>query len=161
MMPVSKAPSAKVLANRAAKITMNRAALDAAGLGIADGLFTLGTQIIADASAAAPRDPKVAAKRGVPMLKDTGHCSVWAMGKLVSGDSALAASSQKPRGLKTPADQIVLVVWFSSPIAHFAERGTVHERPRPFLLPAFNRNIPNAAKFVPPAMAKRVAAVPG
>ena len=35
-MPVSKAPSVKVLANRAAAIVMNQAALDAAGLGIAD-----------------------------------------------------------------------------------------------------------------------------
>ena len=159
-MAISKAPSAKVLANRAAKIEMNRAALDAAGLGIADGLYTLGTRIIADASSRAPRDAAEAAKRGVPMMADTGHCAVWAMGRLVAGDSSLAASSQKPRGLKLPADQIVLVMWFSSPLAHFAEHGTVKEAPRPFFLPALNRNIPHASKYVLPAMAKRIAAAP-
>jgi hypothetical protein len=156
-MPVSAAPSAKVLANRAAAIVMNQAALDAAGLGIADGLFALGTQIIADASSRAPKDAAEAAKRGVPMMADTGHCAVWAMGKLVAGDSSLAASSQKPRGLKVPADQMVLVMWFSSPLAHFAEHGTVKEAPRPFFLPAVNAGVPGTGKYVLPAMAARIA----
>ena len=156
-MPVSAAPSAKVLANRAAVIVMNQAALDAAGLGIADGLFALGTQISADASSRAPRDPAKAAKRGYPMMADTGHCAVWAMGKLVEGDSSLAASSQKPRGLKLPADQIVLVMWFSSRLAHLAEHGTVKEAPRPFFLPAVNAAIPGTGQYVLPAMAARIA----
>ena len=43
-------PSAKILANRAAKVVMNRAALDAAVLGMADALLAVGQQIIDDAS---------------------------------------------------------------------------------------------------------------
>lgn len=167
-MPSPKAPSAKLLARRGAQVVMNKAAFDALHQGAADGLIELGAQIIADASkgpggsgVGSLRDPEAAAERGVPMMLDTGYTSVWALGKLVSGSTAVAASKNKPKGMKTPKDQVVLVAAFSSPLSHFAERGTVNEVARPFLLPAFSRGVPGAAKFVVPAMGKRVRAVPG
>lgn len=159
-MPSPKAPSAKLLARRGAVVVMNKAAIDALQMGMADGLIELGERIIADARANAPRDPETAAKRGVPMLADTGFASVWALGKLVSGSTAVAASKNKPRGLKTPKDQVVLVTAFASPIAHLVELGTVKMNARPFLIPALNANVDNAARFVVPAMGKRVKAVP-
>lgn len=159
-MPSPKAPSAKLLARRGAKIVMNRAALDAAQFGIADGLLEIGQRIIAEASARAPRDPEIAAKRGVPMMADTGYVSVWALGKLVSGSTEVAASKNKPRGFSVPKDQVVMVAAFSSPLSHFAELGTIKETARPFLTPAFNAHIGGAAETVIPAMGKRVRAVP-
>lgn len=160
-MPSPKVPSAKVLANRAKKVVMNRAALDAMQIGMADVLLATGQRIIADASkgpggsgVGSLRDPEAAAKRGVPMMLDTGHVGVWGLGKKIGGDM-----TAKPRGLKTPKDQVVMVAAFASPLAHFAELGTIKEIARPFLTPAFNRGIPGAADAVPAAMAKRVRAV--
>jgi hypothetical protein len=156
-MPSPAIPSARVLANRANRVVMNRAALTALQLGMADGLLELGRQIIADAAAHAPRDPEIAAKRGVPMMADTGHVVVYALGKKVGGDEG---NTGKPRGMRTPANQVVLGVWFSSPLSHFAELGTIKEIAHPFLTPAFDRHITDAAKFVVPAMGRRVKAVP-
>jgi hypothetical protein len=156
-MPYSKAPSAKILANRKARVIMNRAALDELQLGMADGLLQLGQQIIAEARANAPRDPEIAAKRGVPMMADTGHCVVYALGKKVGGEEG---GTGKPRGMKTPKDQVVLGVYFSSPIAHFAELGTIVEPARPFLTPALMSNIGNAGPYVKAAMNKRAASAP-
>lgn len=159
-MPSPKAPSAALLARRGAQIVWNKAAVDALYAGMADALIEIGGRVIDDASAHAPRDPATAAKRGVPMMADTGYVSVWALGKLVSGSAEVAASKNKPRGLKVPADQVVMVAAFSSPISHFAELGTIKEIARPFLLPAFNRGLPGAESVIVPAMGKRVKAVP-
>lgn len=154
-MPSPKIPSAKLLERRAAKVVMNHAALDAVQMGMADGLLAMGQRILADAVANAPRDPEIAAKRGVPMMADTGHVVVYALGKKVGGDG------DKPRAMRVPKDQAVMAVYFSSPLSHFAELGTVKERARPFLLPAFNRGIPGTSKYVLPSISKRVRAVPG
>ncbi len=172
-MPYSKVPSAKVLANRAAKVVMNRAALDAAVLGIADALLVTGQAILADASANAPRDPATAQKRGVPMMADTGILGVWAAGKKVGGGmvgkprvTTIVESKAIPgtfRSLRrvaaTPANEAVMFVGFSSPIAHFAELGTIKETARPFLTPALNRNLGTlGTSLVVPAMGKRIRA---
>jgi hypothetical protein len=157
-VPSPKVASPKLIARRAARVVMNRAALDAAQLGMADALLEIGQRIIADASANAPRDPETAAKRGVPMMADTGHVVVYALGKKVGGDEG---NTGKPRGMKTAKGRADLGVWFSSPISHFAELGTIKEIARPFLTPAFNRNIAGAASTVVPAMGKRIRAVPG
>ena len=160
-MPSPKVPSARVLQNRANRVVMNKAALDAGQLGIADGLAEIGARIVADYAATAPRDPEIAAKRGVPMMADQGRFSVFALGKLVAGDTGRTASQNKPRGVKTPKDEVVLVVYVASPIAHFSELGTVKEVAHPTLSPAFNANIGGADQIVGPAMGKRIAAVPG
>jgi len=168
-MPYSKAPSAKVLANRAAKVVMNRAALDDAVLGMADALLAVGQQILDDASQNAPRDPEAAARRGVPMMADTGALGVWAAGKKVGGGMVGKPRATKvidtmagPRSVRrvasTPKDEAVLFVGFASKIAHFAELGTIKETARPFLTPALNRNLGTlGASLVVPAMGKRIA----
>jgi len=150
-MPSPKTPSAALVARRQAKVTLNHAALDALTMGIADGLADLGDAIIADASSNAPRDPDIAAKRGVPMMKGTGHWGVFVDGKQVSGEPG------KPKGLTVVAGQVVLWVGFGSPLSHFAERGTIKEPPHPFLLPAVERFVPGTKKFVLPAMEARAA----
>ena len=159
-MPSPKVASARTIANRAAKIVYNKAAVDALYAGMVDGLLEIGETIRADYQATAPRDPEIAAKRGVPMMADSAHVAVWGLGKLVSGDTTVAAGANKPRGIKTPADQVVMTVYVSSPIAHFSELGTIKEVAHPALLPAFNRGVPGAEKVLVPAMGKRIRAVP-
>jgi hypothetical protein len=150
---------ARLIGRRQAKIVWNKSALDAMYAGMADGLIEIGERIIADARDTAPRDPEAARVRGVPMMADTGFISVWGQGKLVHGSAQVAASKNKPRGVRTPKDQVVLVAAFASPIAHFNELGTVKMVAHPFLLPAFNRGVPGAEKVLVPAVGKRVRAV--
>ncbi len=151
-MPSPKVASARVIANRKARVVMNRAALDELGLRIADGLIELGDVILADAVDHAPRDPEKAAERGVPMMADTGKFVVYAGGKKVGGDEG---GTGKPRGMRTPKDQAVLGVWFSSPLSHFAELGTIKETARPFLGPAFSAHLGDIGPCLERAMAQR------
>ena len=137
------------------------AALDAAQLGIADGLIEIGARIVADYAANAPRDPEAAAARGVPMMADQGVSAVFAGGKLVGGDTTKTASQNKPRGVRTPKDQVVLVAYVASPLAHLVELGTVKMQARPTLIPAFDAALPGAAQLIPEGIAARVKAVPG
>lgn len=154
-MPSPRAPSAKLLARRGAQVVMNKAALDAAQLGIADGAEELGRAILADAKAHAPDAPPYG--QG---LIESGVTAVWALGKLVAGDTSKAASKNKPRGMKVPKDQIVMFVGFEAPHAHLLELGTINMPAQPFLTPSFNRHISGAERFVVPAMGKRIKAVP-
>lgn len=146
-------PSPRVLLNRQVRIDMHRTTLTALQLGMADALLEIGEAILADAVAHAPRDAEAAAARGVPMMADTGGVQVWALGKRAGG-----VWEKRPRGGATPHDQVVMFVGFGSPLAHFAELGTIKENARPFLLPAFNRHIGNLAGVVVPAMGKRARA---
>jgi hypothetical protein len=157
-MPSPPVPSARVLQNRANRVVMNRAALDAAQLGIADGLIAIGAQIVADYAANAPRDPETAAARGVPMMADQGKFVVYALGKKVGGDEG---GTGKPRAMRTPKDQVVLGVWVASPLAHLVELGTVKMQARPTLLPSFDARLPGAAQLIPDNIAARIKAVPG
>ncbi len=150
----------RTVTRRETKIVYNRAAVDALYAGAVEGVDELCTTIRDDAVAHAPRDAAKAAERGVPMMADTARVAVYAMGKLVSGTGERTASGNKPKGAATPADQIVGFVMFDSPIAHFAELGTIKEVARPFLLPAFSAHIADAAKCVLPAISRRVNAVP-
>jgi hypothetical protein len=156
-VPSPKIASARTIANRKARVVMNRAALDEMQLAMADGLLTLGQRIIAGAQDRARQelfpeeDAALRAKRGVPMMADTGHSAVWALGKKVGGEEGEIA---KPRGLKTPANEAVLAVWFSSPLSHFREYGTIKEPARPFLTPELMADIPNAGDDVKAAIAR-------
>lgn len=151
-MPSPKVASARTIANRKARVVMNRAALDELQRAMADALLVLGEQIIAEARDNAPRDPEIAAERGVPMMADTGSLVVYALGKKVGGDEG---GTGKPRGMKTPKDQAVLGVWFSSPLSHFHELGTVKMRATPFLTPALARNLGAVGPYVRKAMSAR------
>jgi hypothetical protein len=156
-MPSPKVASARTIANRRSRVIMNRSALDVLQLGMADGLLELGQRIIAEAQANAPRDPEAAAARGVPMMADTGHAVVYALGKKVGGEEG---GTGKPRGMKTPKDQAVLGVWFSSPLAHLNELGTIKMAAQPFLTPALMANIGDTGPYVQAAMNKRAATAP-
>ena len=151
-MPSPKVASARTIANRKARVVMNRAALDELQLAMADGLLAVGEQIIAEAQENAPRDPEAAAERGVPMMADTGHVVVYALGKKVGGDDG---GTGKPRGMKTPKDQAVLGVWFSSPISHLVELGTIKMPARPFFTPSLMSNLGDVGPYVRKAMGAR------
>jgi hypothetical protein len=151
----------RTVTRREVKIQYSKAAVDALYAGVVDGVSEVLTTIRDDAVAHAPRDPEKAAERGVPMMADTARVAVYAMGKLVSGTGERTAAGNKPKGAKTPADQVVGFVMFDSPLSHFAELGTIKEVARPFLLPAFGRHIQDAGRCVLPAIRKRISAVPG
>jgi len=151
-MPSPQVPSARVLANRQARIQLHRDSLTELQLGMADGLANLGLNIVLRASAQAPRDPESAARRGVPMLANTGGFQVWALGKRAAG-----VWEKRPRAARVPKDQVVLLVGFGSPIAHLVELGTVKMAARPFLTPALLALIPNAGEYVTGAMSRRAA----
>ena len=146
-MPSPKAPSAKLLARRAVKVVMNRAALDEISLATVDGLLEMTREVMADAMSRAPRDPETAERRGVPMMADTGTVGAWAGGKKVGGDM-----TRKPRGVK---NDLVVVGAFASPVAHLIEGGTIKMTARPFLTPALLATLPDAQGFVRAACIKR------
>jgi len=156
-VPSPKVPTARTIANRKARVILNRAALDELQLGMADGLHAIGEAIIAEARDNAPRDPEAAAERGVPMMADTGHVLTYALGKKVAGEDG---GTGKPRGMKAPKDQVVMGVWFSSPLSHFNELGTIKMAATPFLTPAVMANIGDTGPYVQAAMKKRAASAP-
>jgi hypothetical protein len=156
----------RTVTRREVKIQYNLAAVNALYAGVTDGVTEVLTTIRDDASARARvelhplEDAALRAKRGDPMIADTARVAVYAMGKLVSGTGKRTAAGNKPKGAKTPADQVVGFVMFDSWIAHFKELGTIKEIARPFLLPAWNAHIQDAARCVLPAIRKRINAVP-
>jgi len=154
---------------RRSRIEWNRAALDAMTLGMADAVQEVCYRIMDAAAARAPRDDAAARERGVPMMADTGRVAVYAGGVnksgkaaalLVSGTAERTQAGNKPRGARTPADQVVGFVMFDSPISHLVELGTVKMNARPFLTPAFNASVSGIAEIVTPAMGKRLAGTP-
>lgn len=150
-MPSPKVASARTIANRKARVVMNRAALDELGLAIADGLHAVGQKILADAIAVMGPGHLDAPPYGEGLIT-SGHVLTYAAGKKVAGEEG---QTGKPRGMKTPKDQAVLGVWFSAPHAHFAELGTIKEPARPFLTPAFAANLGDVGPYVQKAMSAR------
>jgi HK97 gp10 family phage protein len=148
-VPSPRVPTARTLANRKARVAMNYKALDEMQQAMADGLLNLGLRIILDAEARAPRDPEAAARRGIPMMADTGGVQVWAGGKRVGG-----VWEKRPRGASVPKDQAVLLVGFGSPLAHLTEFGTIKQRAQPFLTPALMANVPDTGDYVKTAITK-------
>ena len=143
-------------AKRQSQVVMNRRGLTEAQLGMADALAAIGAQTITDASRRAPRDSERAAQRGVPMMADTGHWTVYANGKRVGADDVWG-STGKPRSMRTPQGEVVLGMWFSSRLAHLIEWGTVKQIARPFFAPALNANIRDTEAYTKAAMARRLA----
>jgi len=160
-MPSPYRPSARVIGLRNARMVRNKAGFDALYAGIADGLIELGEKIIADARERAPHDAAAAAKRGVPMMRDTGRVAVFApvggKSKLVHGSTDVAAAKNRPRGVRTPNDQVVMIASFTSPLAHLQELGTVNMNAHPFLTPALMANVANAGPYVAGAMSRYAA----
>jgi hypothetical protein len=151
-MPSPRNPSARVLANRQARIEMSYQALDTLTRAMADGLLQLGEHVLEDASGRAPRDPAAAEARGIPMMGDTGGLQVWANGKRVGGTWA-----KRPKGGKVPQGQAVLFVGFDSRLSHLLELGTVKMRARPFLTPALMANLADTEPYVRGAISRYAA----
>jgi hypothetical protein len=155
-MPSPKVASARTIANRNARMVMNRAALDELQRGMADGLLVLGQRILDDARSVMKPGHLDAPPYGEGLIA-SGHVLVYALGKKVGGEEG---GTGKPRGMKAPKDQAVMGVWFSAPHAHFAELGTIRQPARPFLTPAVMANIGETGPYVQRAMAKRAASAP-
>lgn len=156
----------RTVTRREGKIVYNLAGVNAIYDGMAEGVGELMAEIRDEASAAArvelwpAEDAALRAKRGVGLMADTAWSSVWAMGKLVAGTGEKMASQNKPKGAKTPSDQIVGFVAFSSPLSHLKELGTIREPARAFLTPAVMANVGNAGEYVKGAMSRYAASAP-
>ena len=143
-----------------ARIILNRAALDAVTLGVADGLLALADAVIAAAkppdepagSSAAARANLTEGGTPRPELAMTGGTVAYVLGKKVGGTAA------KPRAMRVKSMGVSIAGGFGFP-GHFAEFGTIHEPARPFLTPALMATLPDAEPFVRAAVAKRLASV--
>lgn len=131
------------MARRNNRVALNRAALDAITLGMADGLLAL-----ADAVIAATKVPD-APVLGLGLI-ETGGTVAYVAGKKVGG------AAKKPKTLKVRTLGVAVAGGFGFP-AHFAEFGTVNEPARPFLTPALMATVSGAEPFIAAAVARRLA----
>jgi len=138
-MPSPKIPSAKLLARRAAKVVLNRAALDEVVRKAADGAFEFAKSIIdgADVPDATPFGEGLVTQGGVIAYVDRKLVATYAK----NGDSV-----KKPRGAKL-GKGIVIVGGYGFP-GRFQETGTVKQAARPFLTPEVMADLPDAEVFI-------------
>ena len=133
------------MARKNNRIVLNRAALDAITLGMADGLLALADAVIA--ATKVPDAPVLGAG-----LIETGGTVAYVLGKKVGG------SASKPKAMKVKSMGVAVAGGFGFP-AHFAELGTINEPARPFLTPALMATVPGAGPLVARAVARRLATV--
>ena len=133
------------MARRNNRVALNRAALDAITLGMADGLLAL-----ADAVIAATKVPD-APVLGVGLIEEGGTVA-YVLGKKVGG------SAKKPSAMKVRKLGVAIAGGFPFP-ARFAELGTVNQPARPFLTPALMAMVPDAAPFIKAKVAERLRAL--
>jgi len=133
------------MARRNNRVVLNRAALDAITLGLADGLLAL-----ADAVIAATKVPD-APVLGMGLI-ETGSTVAYVLGKKVGG------TAKKPKAMKVKSMGVAIAGGFGFP-AHFAEFGTINEPARPFLTPALMETVPGAGPYIGAAVADRLATV--
>lgn len=165
--------AARRYARAAAKIEMNRKALDEFQLGMADGLGEMGKRVLDESHsiaaaypAVAPgtpgglRDPAAAAERGAKMLMDTGRVIVYLDGKNVGRLGIDVDVTSKPKGMRARKGEVSMEVAYFSKLAHLVELGTIKMPARPFLLPAAHKIIPDARKYVIAPATHRVKVLP-
>lgn len=111
-----------------ARLMLNRAALDEVQLALADGVEEIARTIVETAN------PPDATPFGQGLVTQGGW-AVYVGSKKVAGGSLAGIQPKKPRSFKTAPDAITGIAGFGFP-ARFQEIGTVHERARPFLMPA-------------------------
>ena len=133
------------MARKNNRVTLNRAALDAITLGMADGLLAL-----ADAVIAATKVPDAPAL-GVGLI-EAGGTVAYVLGKKVGG------AAKKPTAMKVRKLGVAVAGGFGFP-ARFQELGTINQPARPFLTPALMATVPDAGPFIRAATAKRLAAL--
>jgi hypothetical protein len=146
-----------------ARVVLNRAALDAVTLGLADGLFDVARQIVttarppSDVETETPAEHREETRRS-PLVRNGGAIA-WVSGRKIAGFSLDGRAPKKPREVRTPRGQIVAVAGFGFP-GRFTEFGTIHETPHPFLSPAIAETLPEAVPVLRAAMQTRLAGVP-
>jgi len=145
-MPSPKAPSAKLLARRAAKVELNYAALVAITRAVADGAFELAKAIVAGA------DAPDATPLGEGLV-DQGGVIAYVDRKLVATYSTGADPTvKKPRAAKL-GPGVVVIAGYGFP-GRFQEGGTVNQPARPFLTPRLMADLPDAEAFIAAACVK-------
>jgi len=136
---------------RGSRVVLNRAAFDAITLAEADGVFEVAKEVLDVVNV--PDAP--AFGQG---LIEGGGAVAWAAGKKVGGTTIGGKAIAKPRGLKTPSNQVVAIVGFGFP-ARFVELGTVDTHANPFLTRAVMQVTPGADVIISKATARRLAGV--
>lgn len=131
---------------RSARVELNRAALDALDLAVADGLLEHAEAIV---EAANPPDAPPYGKG----LVESGGAAVWAGKKKVGGGKTRGKAVAKPRAVRLQADVITAVGGFGFP-ARFQEMGTSRQPARPFLSPVFLGMAPDAGGAIRSAVAR-------
>lgn len=125
-------------------VRINREALTALGLGMADGLAAIGQRTLDIARPHVPDEPPLG--QG---LVETGGYVVYIEKKKVAGNATLS---------RVDKTGVVLYVGFDFP-ARFNEIGTVHQSARPFLSPAFAQAADDITATLEPFVADRLRAV--
>jgi hypothetical protein len=122
------------------RVVINRAALNAITLGLADGMQALGENIVraarppSDVGAETPSEAAEERAERRPPLAQNGGAATWVKGRKVAGFGLDGKQPGKPRGAKMgPA--ITMIAGFGFP-GRFQEMGTIHQSPHPFLSPA-------------------------
>lgn len=130
------------------RVVLNRRAFDEITLAEADGVFELAKRVL-----------EVVHVPDAPVygqgLVQGGGALAWAGGKKVGGTQIGGRAIRKPRGLRTPATEVVAIVGFGFP-ARFVELGTVDTPAQPFLSRAVNSVLPGAAVTISNATRRRL-----
>lgn len=125
-------------------VIINRAALTALQLGIADGFLAVGQQAVDNARPNVPDAPPY----GKGLIR-TGGYVVYAGKRKVGGNATIS---------RVDKSGIVLYAGFGFP-GRFQEMGTVHQPARPFFTPAFLAASRNLAELVRPSVAEHLRGV--
>jgi hypothetical protein len=140
------------------RVVLNRAALDAVTLGEADGLFELAKEIVLDAASQAPDSPYDPYPAGEGLVKQGGALA-YANGAKIAGWSQRGGQPAKPKALRGAGrGEIIVAGGFGFP-ALFVELGTLRTRAQPFLSPALDRRIREAAPYIERGVQARLAKV--
>lgn len=126
-----------------AKVVLNRAALLSLGQHVADGMSEAGRTVIE--TARPPDSPYMPYPTGEGLPRQGGTLT-YVHGQKVAGWSLRGVQPKKPRSVDVRAG-LVCVVGFGFP-GRFAETGTVHSRPQPFLSPARDQVAPHIPEII-------------
>lgn len=128
-----------------ARVVLNRQALNAVGLAVADGLEAFARTVVTDAK------PPDATPFGEGLVTSGGWL-VYHGGKKVGGGSLTGKQPKKPRSLRVKGTTgITAIAGFGFP-GRFQEIGTVNHPAQPFLWPSFTRNEGRIESLMRPAV---------
>jgi len=134
------------VSKRYARVELNRVAMAAVELGLADGVARTADAIVSTAN--------------VPDAPPYGKGLVTRGGFIVFLNGVqVAGSGSRPGREWVSARGVVGFAGFGFP-GRFQELGTVNQSPRPFLMPSFERQMNYLDAHMRPAMMARLATVP-